>query len=201
MLHNLIFDYGGVIRRFDREHLASVFCPHPADRPLLEQAIFHDWQAMDLGSIPEEEYLSHTLALLPERLHEAAKRFFCNWEKETLPMPGMEDLIERASEAGYRRYLLSNAPAHLFQNLSFYPFLQSFDGIVISGMIGIAKPDRRIYEHLLQKYALDPTECLFVDDMPENVAAAEACGIRSYRFPAENPEKGVRELSRLLFGQ
>lgn len=201
MLHNLIFDYGGVIRRFDREHLAAAFCPLPADRPLLEQAIFHDWQAMDLGSIPEEDYLSHALSLLPERLHEAAKRFFCDWEKETLPVPGMEALIERAGKAGYRRYLLSNAPVHLFQNLSFYPFLQSFDGVVISGTIGIAKPDSRIYTHLLEKYSLNPAECLFIDDMPENVAAAEACGIQSYRFPAENPEEGVDRLTRLLFDQ
>jgi 2-haloacid dehalogenase len=53
---------------------------------------------------------------------------------------------------------------------------------VISGEVRAAKPDPRIYEALLERHGLDAASILFIDDVAENVAAAEALGIRSIRF-------------------
>jgi 2-haloacid dehalogenase len=80
-------------------------------------------------------------------------------------------------------YALSNWSAETFPMARpRYPFLEWFDGIVISGEVGSAKPDRRIYEALLERHGLEAGEILFIDDSAENVASAEALGIRSIRF-------------------
>ena len=57
-----------------------------------------------------------------------------------------------------------------------------FDGHVISGLEGVAKPDRRIFEILLQRHGLEPASTVFVDDQERNVAAARALGITALRF-------------------
>jgi len=85
--------------------------------------------------------------------------------------------------AGVPVYALSNWSAETFPMARpRYPFLDWFDGIVISGEVRAAKPDRRIYDALLKRYDLRPDTVLFVDDVADNVAAAEALGIRSILF-------------------
>ncbi|HEX5825727.1 MAG TPA: HAD-IA family hydrolase, partial [Candidatus Limnocylindrales bacterium] len=96
--------------------------------------------------------------------------------------PTVEVLAE-LDAAGVPLYALSNWSAETFPAARpRYPFLGRFDGIVISGEVGVAKPDRRIYEALLERHGLEAHSILFVDDVAENVAAAEALGIRSLRF-------------------
>lgn len=66
-------------------------------------------------------------------------------------------------------HLLSQEYAHIF-NL--------FDGIVISGDLQFAKPDTRIYEHLLKQFQLDVETCIFIDDLFDNVEAAKHVGMQ-----------------------
>jgi len=68
-----------------------------------------------------------------------------------------------------------------------YPFFDLFDGCVISGIEGVAKPDQQIFEILLERHQLDPRRTAFIDDSPRNIAAAQALGIEAVPFvsPAE----------------
>lgn len=61
-------------------------------------------------------------------------------------------------------------------------FFEQFDGIVVSGFIGLIKPHKEIYEYVLRAYNLDPKECIFIDDQKANVEAAQDCGIKSILF-------------------
>jgi FMN phosphatase YigB (HAD superfamily) len=76
-------------------------------------------------------------------------------------------------------YILSNFNRASFEVLKRFhaPILDLFDGYVIAGQVGYAKPDQRIYEHLLDKYGLRASACVFVDDEKEKVAAACAVGM------------------------
>ena len=78
--------------------------------------------------------------------------------------------------SNYFEYLMQEAP----QVLDFIPYT---DGGVFSCHVKITKPDRRIYEILCEKYALDPRECLFIDDSSANCKAAESLGIHTYNAP------------------
>lgn len=86
----------------------------------------------------------------------------------------MTGLVRRAREAGIHTALLSNSwgneyPAHIFDGM--------FDVVVISGEVGMRKPEERIYRHTADLLGLSAPECVFVDDMPHNVAAAVAMGM------------------------
>ena len=88
---------------------------------------------------------------------------------------------------GVPLYALSNWSAETFPiAVERYAFLRWFDEIVISGDLGIAKPDRRIFEHLIGRRSLVPGSTLFIDDMPANVASAEAVGMRALQFHDAN---------------
>ena len=79
-----------------------------------------------------------------------------------------------------------------------FGFLDWFDGIVISGELGVAKPDPRIFAHLLDTYALRADATVFIDDVPANVAAAVAAGMHAILFTdPEALDAALRELELL----
>jgi putative hydrolase of the HAD superfamily len=87
-------------------------------------------------------------------------------------------LLPELKKQGYRLYFLSNFPMDLFEEVKTgYYFFKYFDGGVISAEAKASKPDRRIYEILMEKYNLVPSQCLFIDDLEVNVKAAEAAGM------------------------
>ena len=87
----------------------------------------------------------------------------------------MVDLIRSLRQAGLSTALLSNSwgnggyARHLFPDL--------FDVVVISAEVGMRKPEERIFRHTAALLGLEPEECVFIDDVPANVAAAEAVGL------------------------
>jgi len=89
------------------------------------------------------------------------------------------DFVYACKKAGYHMYILSNWDAESFPELikKDPSFFALFDGIVTSGACGYAKPDQKIYEHILRTYQLEATNCFFIDDLMQNVEAAQAVGI------------------------
>lgn len=79
----------------------------------------------------------------------------------------------------HQLFVLSNASAEshaLFIN-HFPEIFSLFDGIVTSAQVGVKKPDQRIFHYLLNRYALNPATCIFIDDKEANVAAARDAGM------------------------
>jgi FMN phosphatase YigB (HAD superfamily) len=93
-------------------------------------------------------------------------------------------LIEECKKAGHKLYILSNWDPDSFRLIKQnYPaFFNQFDGIVISGNLGLIKPDPKIYSYLLNTYHLKPSDSIFIDDQPDNVAAAESLGIHGILY-------------------
>jgi putative hydrolase of the HAD superfamily len=90
----------------------------------------------------------------------------------------MLGLVRRAKVAGLKTALLSNSwgdhyPDELWEGL--------FDAVVISGRVGLRKPDERIFRHTADLLGLEPTQCVLVDDLPQNVAGAVAAGMVGVR--------------------
>jgi len=76
-----------------------------------------------------------------------------------------------------------------------FEFLAWFEEIVISGEVGVNKPDRRIFEHLMEHFDIEPRAALFIDDSSANVEAAKALGLSAIQFT--DAEALRRELVRL----
>jgi putative hydrolase of the HAD superfamily len=87
----------------------------------------------------------------------------------------MVDLIRSLRQAGLRTALLSNSWGNGGYARNLFPDL--FDVVVISAEVGMRKPEERIFRHAAALLGLEPQECVFIDDVPANVAAAEAIGL------------------------
>ena len=92
-------------------------------------------------------------------------------------IPGTVDVLADLRAAGVRLVALSNWSAEMFPIArERFDFLAWFEGIVISGDVGVNKPDRRIFDHLAERFEIEPEAALFIDDSPANIDAARGLG-------------------------
>ena len=111
------------------------------------------------------------------------------------------ELVNELKERGYKLYVLSNMSKEYIDYLRTLPVFDNFDAQVVSCEVGIGKPDRSIYEHLLSHCNLDPAETIFIDDRKDNVDAAEEVGITPFHFDRRNPEQACEALRRVIYGE
>jgi len=114
------------------------------------------------------------------------------------PVPAMMKVVQeckrQTDQQGnpkHQLFILSNWDKESFDLIKkqFASLFEHFDekNIIISGQIGMMKPDREIFEYIIKKYNLDPTKCILIDDQPENIAGAISHGIAGihHKKPAE----------------
>ncbi len=184
MIKNIIFDCGQVLIRYDEVKIASHYTDNEKDAEILGKVGMSRkyWELFDRGVLLEADYLKQVKQELPEHLHKAVEKLSEEWISLCPSIPGMEEIVCDVKNSGKKLYLLSNFNKRLRYEQHYIPALRYFDGLVISGEIQKAKPDREIYEYLLSSYQLVPEECLFIDDNPANIAMGESLGIRGYLF-------------------
>ena len=92
-------------------------------------------------------------------------------------------VLREVKAAGLRCLALSNMePSTFAVRRTRFAFMDWFDGFVISGIEGVAKPDPRIFQILLRRYRLEPAATVFIDDSPGNVEAARGLGMIAVRY-------------------
>lgn len=187
MITNVIFDCGQVLIRYNEVEIASHFTENASDAEILGKVGMARkyWDAFDLGTLEEADYLEQVRKELPEHLHTAVEKLAKEWIMRCPSIPGMEEIVCDVKKAGKKLYLLSNFNQRLRSEQNYIPALKHFDALVISGEIKTVKPDRAIYEYLLSKYDLSPEESLFIDDNPNNIAMGESLGIKGYLFDGD----------------
>ncbi len=179
MIRNIVFDMGNVLIRFDPDvFMDQANVADPDDRELIRRELFLslEWAQMDLGVLSEESAEPLVLARIPTRLHDAVRQLLYRWWEHRDMIPGMEMLVHRLKDAGYRLFLLSNASTSQCRYWPSFPVSRLMEGTLISCDYHIVKPSAEIYRLFTEKFSLNPQECLFVDDLPANVAGAVSCG-------------------------
>lgn len=112
------------------------------------------------------------------------------------PIDGAVDVLAELKDREMPLFVLSNWSAETFPSQrERFEFLSWFDGIVISGLEGVMKPDPRIFRILLDRYGVAAESAVFIDDVARNAAAASAVGIHGIHF--RSPEQLRRELVTL----
>ena len=107
------------------------------------------------------------------------------------------DLALKLKQKGYPIYLLSNFPGDQFEKYRLQnSFLDEFDDRIISGDVGLAKPDIKIYQLAIKKFNLNPEESLFIDDKIENTKGAEQAGIKTVQL--QKPEDLDKEIRKFI---
>lgn len=195
----VVFDIGGVLVDWSPEYLYAELIPDRVERlSFLADVCSPEWNhALDSGLSVRAE-----VAALAAELPEYADLISAWWDRwpEMLgdEIPGTRAIAERLSDSGTPLYALTNWSAETWPfGLAAFPFLgEVLDGIVVSGIEGVAKPDPRIFEILADRFDLDPTATVFIDDASANVAAAADLGYRAHRFTnAEELEAWLRDLN------
>lgn len=188
MLRFLVCDMGNVLIRFDPElFFDRLEIYDPGDRELLLREIFRSplWPQLDLGMLTEAELEEKVLPELPHRLHTAAHALIFEWDRPIQPVPGMASFLETCKRVGLGLYLLSNASVRQPEYWPRVPGSHLFDGGVVSAFCHMAKPSLEIYRYTLEKFHLPSEECLFVDDVGENVTAAAGVGMEGFLFTGD----------------
>ena len=196
---NIIFDYGNTIVEFEPMNIVRRFgVADSDDADILCEKVFDRkyWDKLDSDDITQEEFIACALSELPKRLHNIAEDICNNWITNLPYIDGMDKLIYKLKKDGYRIYLLSNISRYFAENSKKIEIFKEFNGLVFSGEIGIAKPERDIFKYILDKYCLNPEETIFVDDKEQNVDMAEKMGINSLLFDG-NAEKLMDLFSRI----
>ena len=193
----VVFDLGGVLIQWDPRHLYRKLFDVPDEmESFLAEVTTADWNAQQDAGRPWAEAVETLVAEHPER-RELIEAFYLRWpEMLAGEMPGTVHVLTELRAAGIRLVALSNWSAEMFPvALERFDFLSWFEGIVISGEVGVNKPDPRIFAHLVGRFGIKPAESLFIDDSPSNIDAARALGFRAIQFT--DAAELRRELVRL----
>jgi putative hydrolase of the HAD superfamily len=193
----LLVDFGGVLtsnvfdsfRRFCRAHGLD---PDRVKQLFLEQPeAIEELRRLERGELSEDDFAARFGAMLGiEDTSGLVDVLFAGME----PDEAMTDAVRRARSAGVRTGLISNSWGTGRYDRSVFPEL--FDGVVISGEVGLHKPQPEIYELGAERVGVAAAECVFVDDLRENCAGAEAVGMTAVLH--RGAERTLPELERLL---
>jgi 2-haloacid dehalogenase len=181
----VVFDLGGVLIDWDPRNLyRKLFAgDEAAMEHFLATVCTPDWnERQDAGRLFAEAE-AELIARHPDKA--ALIRAWGARFDEMIPGALEESVavLEELKNRGTPLYALSNWSTETFApQQRRFPFLAWFDGIVISGEEGVIKPDPRIFELLLRRYALVPEQTVFIDDNPDNATAAHALGLHGIHF-------------------
>jgi putative hydrolase of the HAD superfamily len=147
-----------------------------------------EWRALNIGQGDRESWAMAAVRELGRHLDGRAEEVFETWRARPVERhePNI-DLARRLREAGARIGLLSNAPPDLDELITeHYGVHIEFHSRVISGVVGLAKPDPAIYHLAAERVGLPPGQCFFVDDLPANIEAARKTGMQAYNFVGDD---------------
>jgi HAD superfamily hydrolase (TIGR01509 family) len=199
-LRNVIFDVGGVLVDWSPQKILDGFYADPAARMALADALFlhPDWRALDRGDLSETDLVVNVSERTGRPVVEL-EALLDAMRASLLPKPATVALLRSLHLQGVPLYCLSNMPVSVYAYLRVrHDFWDLFRGIVISGEVGMLKPEPEIYEYLLARFGLKAQDTIFIDDMPVNVAAARARGLQGLRFDDVHAvEPRLREFLRL----
>ena len=195
MARTLIFDIGNVLLRWEPQGLFQQYLPDAAAvDAFLAEVGFSDWNHQFDSGVPWAEGVAAHTARFPHHA-EMLEAYHARWH-ETIagPVPGMPELLAELVAADVPLYAITNFSEPKFsETLDRYPFIaDSFRDIVVSGVERMIKPGPEIFHLCLQRNGLDAADAVFIDDLPKNVAAAEALGLAGIVFT------GAEDLRRTL---
>lgn len=196
-IETIVFDLGGVLIDWNPRYLyRKIFANEEEMENFLATVATMEWHLeQDRGRTTEEA----TTLLLSQhpRYEREIEAYYARWDEMfDGPLDGTVDVLWEIRASGLPLYALTNWSAEVFPLArEQYEFLQWFDDIIVSGEERIIKPDRRIYDVLVQRTGLDPATTVFIDDSRPNVLAAEELGFTAIQFRGAAQLRG--ELLRL----
>lgn len=191
----VLFDLGNVLIDWNPRHLyRRLIDDEVRMERFLAEVCNHDWNIQMDGGKPFAQGVAELSRRHPE---EAAliEAFWTRWpEMLGGAIAGTVDLLAALRANGLRVHALTNWSAETFPHARHrFGFLNWFEHIVVSGEIGLVKPDPAIFRHAIERCRLEPARTLFIDDSPVNVAGATAVGLQTHHFTGAAALRAILE--------
>lgn len=197
MINTVIFDIGNV--------LAIADWPKVFERMGIDSDVFEPvanatvrsryWKEFDRGVLDYDRIVEGCIMSAPSYEKEI-RRLFDNLDKIVEVTDYASEWIKYYRDKGFHTYILSNFAKKAFEACEDnFDFLKYVEGAVVSYRVKLIKPDSLIYEKLISMYDINPPQAIFVDDLQENVQAAENLGFNGVVFKSR--EQADREIEAI----
>lgn len=184
-LDTIIFDLGGVLIDWNPAYVfRQIFEDEREMQYFFDYVCTSEWNVQQDAGRPLAVATEQKVAQFPD-YEPQIRAYYGRW-REMLGGAIHEtvDILKHLKEQKEQRLLaLTNWSHETFPvALELYDFLQWFEGILVSGEEKLIKPDPRIYKLLIERYDVEPTKALFIDDNERNVTAAKDVGLQAVHF-------------------
>lgn len=199
--NTIVFDVGNVLIEWDPRHLyRRLFEGDEAKMgAFMSEVVTGAWNVEQDRGRSFADGIALLVGQFPEWEAEIKAFDTCWHEMVPGPIQVNVDLLAAVKRAGVPTYAITNFSREKWAEcIVRFPFLQTFDGAIVSAHEGVIKPDPVIYQRLAERHALDLSACVFVDDSAKNIAAASSLGMATIHYAGADVDVGA-QLKRLGF--
>ncbi|VSM41387.1 hydrolase [Streptococcus pneumoniae] len=193
---NIIFDLGNVLIEWNKEKILSKICKNDLEYNLFNKFVFQSnlWIDLDNGKISLEFLENQLIDEMGHQYQDQIHELVWNWFNYVDLYDEVYELIKQLKKKNFQIYVLSNTSSifHILLDSVLSKVSSVLDGYVISCEVKMMKPQKEIYLSLVNKYQLDIKDCIFLDDLEENVETARTLGIKAFQI------KERKEISNIL---
>lgn len=180
----IIFDFGAVLVDWNPHRMLDKYfgSVEKADW-FIKNVCTSEWNTEMDGGKPFAQGIAERSAIYPEYAADI-QAYYDRWiEMIGGEIPGMREVVAELKAKGYKLYGLTNWSAETFCLVrNEFPVFGLLDGMLVSGEEHLLKPSPEIFQRLVDRFGLTPSECLFIDDNAANVEGSIAFGIPAIRF-------------------
>ena len=199
MIKNIVFDIGNVILNFDLNIILPKFTTNKEEQKFIIDNIINspEWlgySLIDTGYITREKAIKIVEDRTNHIKDELIEKFWNNYEKYMTLNKDVLNLIKKLKTNGFKLYLLSNINKHTHNIIKTNDLFNHINGYVFSYIEHQVKPNASIYKTLINKYNLNPSETLFIDDNIKNIDTAKKMGFIAGKVKSDNYESIIEIL-------
>ena len=182
---DIILDMGNVLLEWNKDKILQGVSDTKEDYLILDKTIFQSglWEKLDFGTMTREELVLEVVSMIGNTYQKKVEEVIWNWPSYIDIYTEVFPVLSELKKKGHRIFVLSNTSKVFYDLLDeqLSPLKEVLDGFVLSCDIKAIKPDLAMFKEILDKYQLDPTHCVFLDDIEDNTSAAEKLGIKAYQ--------------------
>ena len=182
---DIILDMGNVLLEWNKDKILQGVSDTKEEYLVLDKAIFQSglWERLDLGTMTRQELVLKVVSMIGSTYQKKVEEVIWNWPSYIDIYTEVFPVLSELKKKGHRIFVLSNTSKVFYDLLKeqLSPLKELLDGFVLSCDIKAIKPDLAMFKEILDKYQLDPANCIFLDDIEDNTSAAEKLGIKAYQ--------------------
>ena len=182
---DIILDMGNVLLEWNKDKILQGVSDTKKDYLILDKVIFQSglWERLDIGTMTRQELVLKVVSMIGSTYQKKVEEVIWNWPSYIDIYTEVFPVLSELKKKGHRIFVLSNTSKVFYDLLEeqLSPLKELLDGFVLSCDIKAIKPDLAMFKEILDKYQLNPTNCVFLDDIEYNTIAAEKLGIKAYQ--------------------